>query len=156
MRSRAIAARVLKEDKAFAARRHLIAGHGAVAFHHQLKLHLTNKSRADLSDDDFRAGLPRFQRENFDANMALVDKLQRIAKDRGVTAAQLALAWVLHQGDSVVPIPGMRTLAHLRDNVGAVDIRLSPDELASIEAAMPADAVAGKRYTEESLDLVDG
>ncbi|MFX0240193.1 aldo/keto reductase, partial [Pseudomonas aeruginosa] len=75
----------------------------------------------DLAADDFRRSLPRFQSENFDANAALVARLQSLAEEKGVTAAQLALAWVLHRGDDIVPIPGARKLHHLEQNAAAAD-----------------------------------
>lgn len=102
------------------------------------------RSRADLEKDDFRAGLPRFAEENLEANLALVDKLTAMAEERGVTAAQLALAWVLAAGDDVVPIPGARKIPNLEANVAATDIVLSADDLAAIGAVM--EGVRGERY----------
>ncbi|MGV1837508.1 aldo/keto reductase [Rhizobium rhizogenes] len=109
----------------------------------------------DLAADDFRRSLPRFQDENFDANAALVAKLESLAKDKGVTAAQLALAWVLHQGDDIVPIPGARKLHHLEQNAAAADIRLSAAEVQALSDIMPLEKVAGKRYTEASLAMTN-
>ncbi|KEA04925.1 aldo/keto reductase [Agrobacterium rhizogenes] len=109
----------------------------------------------DLATDDFRRSLPRFQDENFDANAALVAKLESLAKDKGVTAAQLALAWVLHQGDDIVPIPGARKLHHLEQNAAAADIRLSAAEVQALSDIMPLEKVAGKRYTEASLAMTN-
>ncbi|MGC8011069.1 aldo/keto reductase, partial [Salmonella enterica] len=80
--------------------------------------------RAALDNDDFRRGLPRFQDGNLERNVALVDRLGAIAAGRGITAAQLALAWVLHQGDTIVPIPGARRIAHLEQNVAAAGVML--------------------------------
>lgn len=116
---------------------------------------LTGKLRdlAALPDSDFRRTLPRFEAENFAANLAFVDTLERIAASKDVTAAQLALAWVLHQGDDIVPIPGSRRIEHLADNIAAVDIVLSADDLATIAAAVPPSAVSGARYGEAAMKL---
>ncbi|OBZ97065.1 aldo/keto reductase [Pararhizobium polonicum] len=109
----------------------------------------------DLGEDDFRRSLPRFQADNIDANTALVEKLQKIAAGKGVTAAQLALAWVLHQVDFIVPIPGARKLAHLEQNAAAAAIVLSAEELATLGDALSPVRVSGKRYTEASLALTN-
>jgi aryl-alcohol dehydrogenase-like predicted oxidoreductase len=98
----------------------------------------------DLAADDYRRTSPRFQGDNFAANLALVDVIQGLASDKGITPAQLALAWVLAQGDDVVPIPGTKRRGYLEENVAAVDIELTPDERTAIAAALP-DA-AGDRY----------
>ncbi|MBB5539365.1 aldo/keto reductase [Rhizobium giardinii] len=109
----------------------------------------------DLEQDDFRRNLPRFQAENLDANAALVETLAGIAKAKGVTAAQLALAWVLNQGDFIVPIPGARKLDHLEQNAAAAVIDLSVDELAMLGEAVSPSRVAGKRYSDASLALTN-
>jgi aryl-alcohol dehydrogenase-like predicted oxidoreductase len=109
----------------------------------------------DLDQDDFRRNLPRFQGENFDANATLVAALERHAKEKGVTAAQLALAWVLHQGDAIVPIPGARKLNHLEQNVAAADIVLSPEEVDELSNIIPLSEVAGKRYSDASLAMTN-
>ncbi|MBP2442787.1 aldo/keto reductase [Rhizobium leguminosarum] len=109
----------------------------------------------DLAADDFRRQVPRFQPENFDANAALVATLERLAAERGVTAAQLALAWVLGQGDDIVPIPGARKLHHLEQNAAAADIVLSAAELEELGRAIPAGQVAGKRYSDASLAMTN-
>ncbi|MBB2751382.1 UNVERIFIED_ORG: aryl-alcohol dehydrogenase-like predicted oxidoreductase [Rhizobium aethiopicum] len=109
----------------------------------------------DLAADDFRRQVPRFQAENFDANAALVATLERLAADKGVTAAQLALAWVLSQGDDIVPIPGARKLHHLEQNAAAADIVLSAAELEHLDEAIPAAQVAGKRYSDASLAMTN-
>ncbi|MBB3612111.1 aldo/keto reductase [Rhizobium sp. BK602] len=109
----------------------------------------------ELAADDFRRSLPRFQDQNFDANAALVSRLEALAGDKGVTAAQLALAWVLHQGDDIVPIPGARKLHHLEQNAAAADIVLSAGELAELSDIIPLEQVAGKRYTEASLAMTN-
>lgn len=108
-----------------------------------------------LGENDWRRTQPRFQADSIKANLTLVETLERLAREKGVTTAQLALAWVLHQGDFIVPIPGVRKVKHLEDNIGAVDVTLSPKELGTIAAAIPKDAVAGKRYTDEGLKLVN-
>ncbi|ARO22132.1 aldo/keto reductase [Rhizobium sp. S9] len=109
----------------------------------------------DLATDDFRRQVPRFQAENFDANVALVATLEKLAAAKGVTAAQLALAWVLNQGDDIVPIPGARKLHHLEQNVAAADITLSTEELGQLGEAIPAAQVAGKRYSDASLAMTN-
>lgn len=109
----------------------------------------------DLADDDFRRSLPRFQDENFDANAALVAKLEALAKEKGVTAAQLALAWVLYQGDNIVPIPGARKLHHLEQNAAAADIVLSPQEVQGLGDIIAPENVAGKRYSDAALAMTN-
>ena len=112
------------------------------------------RSRDDLEQDDFRAGLPRFAEGNLEANLALVDRLKGMADARGVTAAQLALAWVLGQGDDIVPIPGARKIPNLEANASAVDLRLSADELAAIGGVMAG--VRGARYGEREQARLAG
>ncbi len=109
-----------------------------------------------LGADDWRHTLPRFQPEALDANAQVVKVLERFATQKGVTAAQLALAWVLHQGDFIVPIPGARKIHHLEQNTGAAAIALTATEVAEIGNALSPDKVVGKRYTEEALALVNG
>ncbi|PST23210.1 aldo/keto reductase [Rhizobium sp. JAB6] len=109
----------------------------------------------DLADDDFRRSLPRFQGENFDANAALVAKLQALAEEKNATAAQLALAWVLHQGDDIVPIPGARKLHHLEQNAAAADIVLSAQEVKELGDIIKPEIVIGKRYTDAALALTN-
>ncbi|WP_410668893.1 aldo/keto reductase [Amycolatopsis sp. cmx-4-68] len=104
------------------------------------------KSVADLPADDMRRGLPRFAEDNFARNMAIVDALRKLADEKGVTAGQLALAWVQAQGEDVVPIPGTKRRTYLEENVAAASLELTADDLTAIEAAAPADAVAGERY----------
>lgn len=93
---------------------------------------------------------PRLNGEGLEANLTLVDKVTRIAEDKGATPGQLALAWVLAQGDDVVPIPGTKRIAYLEENVGAADIELTADDLAALDAAVPRDAVVGDRYGDMS------
>lgn len=104
------------------------------------------KSIDDLADDDFRRSNPRFMGENFQKNLDLVDAVGAIAADKGVTPAQLALAWVLAQGDHLVPIPGTRRIRTLEDNAAAADIVLSAEDLSRIEAVFPKGAASGERY----------
>jgi aryl-alcohol dehydrogenase-like predicted oxidoreductase len=112
------------------------------------------KSEADFPEDDMRRGLPRFQGENFQRNLDLVAQVQSLAASKGVTPGQLALAWLLAQGNDVVPIPGTKRRSYLAENLGAVDVTLTPAELAALDEAFPPDAVAGQRYTQGGMDLV--
>ena len=106
------------------------------------------KSVDDLDADDFRRSNPRFMGENFQKNLDLVEAVKAIAADKGVTAAQLALAWVLAQGDDLIPIPGTRRIATLEQNVAATDLVLSSEDLARIDAVFPKGAASGHRYAE--------
>jgi aryl-alcohol dehydrogenase-like predicted oxidoreductase len=110
----------------------------------------------DLPEKDYRRFSPRFQGENFEKNLALVDKVSEIARDRGVKPAQLALAWVLAQGEDIVPIPGTTRREHLEENLAALDIALSADELARIDAVAPKGAASGPRYPEGAMRFVNG
>jgi aryl-alcohol dehydrogenase-like predicted oxidoreductase len=112
------------------------------------------KSPDDLPADDWRRTNPRFQGENFKANLALVERVQAVAARKGCTAAQLALAWLLAQGEDVVPIPGSKARARLEENAAAADIDLTPEDLEEIEAAAPAGAAAGTRYAEGGMKVV--
>ncbi len=111
-------------------------------------------STGSLEDGDFRSSNPRFQGEALDANLALVEKVREIAAAKGCTPGQLALAWVLAQGDDVVPIPGTKRVRYLEENVGAADVELTADDLASLEQAVPRDAVVGERYPD--MSSIDG
>lgn len=111
-------------------------------------------SPADLADDDFRRSNPRFAEEAFEANMAVVREVGRVAEDKGVTPAQLALAWVLARGEDVVPIPGTRSQDRLAENVGAAAVELTEDELARIEAAAPPEAFTGTRYPAAQMQAI--
>ncbi|GAA4959028.1 aryl-alcohol dehydrogenase-like predicted oxidoreductase [Nonomuraea thailandensis] len=104
----------------------------------------------DLTDDDFRRTLPRFQPGNLARNARLVERIARLARERGVTPAQLALAWVLAQGDDVVPIPGAKNRARLAENVAATRLRLSAEDRALLDAAAPPGSAAGDRYPDMS------
>jgi aryl-alcohol dehydrogenase-like predicted oxidoreductase len=108
----------------------------------------------DFADDDFRKHHPRFQGANFDRNLALVARVQELAQEKGVTPAQLALAWVLSRGDDIVPIPGTKRRKYLEENAGASDVELTDDDLAKIEEAFPKGATAGDRYAD--MSTIDG
>ena len=113
------------------------------------------KSPDDFGADDYRRFSPRFQGENFAKNLRLVEQVKTLAADKGVTAGQLALAWVLAQGDYIIPIPGTKRRTYLQENVEALSISLSADELAALDAIFPADATAGLRYPKEVLAMLD-
>jgi aryl-alcohol dehydrogenase-like predicted oxidoreductase len=104
---------------------------------------------------DFRRFLPRFTGANYNANLSLAGTLQGIAAERGVTPVQLAIAWVLSRGEDVVPLLGARTVAQIEEALGALEIRLSEEELALLEAAVPAEKVAGARYDKHSMAHLD-
>lgn len=105
----------------------------------------------DFAADDFRRFNPRFQGENFGKNLLLVEQVQTLAAEKGVTAGQLALTWVLAQGDYLIPIPGTKQRKYLQENVGALEVKLSASELAALESIFPASAVAGLRYAEATM-----
>lgn len=113
------------------------------------------KSPDDFAADDYRRFSPRFQGENFAKNLLLVQQVQALAADKGVTAGQLALAWVLAQGDYLIPIPGTKQRKYLEENVAALEVKLSNSELQALEAIFPAEATAGLRYPEEVMKLLD-
>jgi len=104
----------------------------------------------DLAEGDFRRNNPRFQGANFDKNLELVERVREIAAERDVTPGQLALAWLLHQGEDIVPIPGTKRREYLEENAAADDIELSQDELERIDEAAPAGVTAGERYPDMS------
>lgn len=110
---------------------------------------------SDLPETDTRRIFPRFQGENLQRNQAVAQRLQALAGTLGCTAAQLSLAWVLAQWDGVLPIPGTKKRRYLEDNAGAVDVRLSPEQLAAVEAAVPEELVAGERYPEGMLGTLN-
>ena len=111
------------------------------------------KSPDDLDENDFRRYGPRFTGENLDANLKLAAKVQQIAQEKDVTPAQLALAWVLAQGDDLVPIPGTKRRTYLEENAAAADIELTADDLARIDAELPR--AAGERYDEAGMASVN-
>ncbi|HEY8297109.1 MAG TPA: aldo/keto reductase [Candidatus Baltobacteraceae bacterium] len=108
------------------------------------------KSPADFADDDFRKHHPRFAGENFAKNLDLVERVERIARAKGVSASQLALAWVLAQGNDIVPIPGTKRVKYLEENAAAAGIRLDADDLAQLERAFPRGVASGDRYADMS------
>lgn len=108
------------------------------------------KSFEDLPQDDYRRNNPRFQGENFAKNMQIVDKIEKLAKKRNATTAQIALAWVLAQGEDIVPIPGTKKRARLEENAKAAEIRLTKEELDFIQTEIPRGATAGNRYPDMS------
>ena len=114
------------------------------------------RSPDDFEDGDSRRSNPRFQGENFARNLRLVDEVKTIAADKGVTPAQLALAWVLAQGDDLVPIPGTKRVDRLEENLGALDVTLTPDDLSRIAAVFPAGAAEGLRYPEAAMSALNG
>jgi aryl-alcohol dehydrogenase-like predicted oxidoreductase len=109
----------------------------------------------DLADTDFRRYQPRFQGDNLKANVRLVERVRELAQDVGCTPVQLALAWLLHQGPDVVPIPGTRHVRYVEENAEATDISLSAHHLEALDDAMPAGAAAGDRYTPEGMAAVE-
>ncbi|ENZ80907.1 MULTISPECIES: aldo/keto reductase [Caulobacter] len=116
---------------------------------------LTGAVKAEtLGEGDFRKGLPRFQGEALTKNLSLVDALTAIAGEKGITPAQLALAWILRQGEDIAPIPGTTKIGRLEENLGAVDVTLTAEDLSRIAAAVPETAVEGERYTKAGLAMV--
>lgn len=128
-------------------------GVGLVAYSPLGRGFLTGRfqSAADLDEGDFRANLPRFQADNLARNLALVDAVKALAERKRCTTAQLALAWVLAQGDDIVPIPGTKRMAYLQDNLGALSVQLSPEDLAELDRLTQTHAVQGERYTAEGM-----
>ena len=108
-----------------------------------------------LEEDDWRRTNPRFQGENFDKNIKLVGRIKEIADEKGVAASQLALAWVLAQGEDIVPIPGTKRRKYIEENAAAVDIALTADELERINEVFPRDAASGQRYPEHMMKSVN-
>ena len=127
-------------------------GIGFVAYSPLGRGFLTGRFRSpeDFADDDFRRHHPRFQGESFRRNLELVERVQEIAAQKGVTAGQLALAWVLAQGDDVVPIPGTKRRSYLEENAAAAEIELTPEDLGRIDEVFPRGAASGDRYSDMS------
>ena len=113
------------------------------------------KSVEDFAPEDFRSRHPRFQGENFRRNLDLVYRVEQIASEKGCKAAQLALAWVLAQGEDIVPIPGTTRRAHLEENIAALQLKLSPQDLARINEVAPKGVTAGERYPEGAMKVVN-
>jgi aryl-alcohol dehydrogenase-like predicted oxidoreductase len=114
------------------------------------------KKFEDLPADDYRRDTPRFQGENFQKNLDLVKRVEEIAKEKGCKPSQLALAWVLAQGNDMVPIPGTKRRKYLEENVGALAVKLTKEDLRRIDEVFPPEAAAGQRYPEHMLALVNG
>ncbi|MFZ1137918.1 MAG: aldo/keto reductase [Candidatus Sulfotelmatobacter sp.] len=133
-------------------------GIGFVAYSPLGRGFLTGQFRRfeDLPADDYRRNTPRFQGENFQKNLDLVRRVEEIAKEKGCRPSQLALAWVLTQGDDIVPIPGTKRRKYLEENVGAVAVKLTKEDLRRIDEVFPPEAAAGERYPEHMLALVNG
>ncbi|MCB1968226.1 MAG: aldo/keto reductase, partial [Candidatus Accumulibacter sp.] len=109
----------------------------------------------DFAADDYRRSSPRFQGENFARNLVLVDQVRALAAEIGCTPAQLALAWVLAQGDDIVPIPGTKRRRYLDENVGALAVRLTPAQRSALDVAFPFNAAAGERYPPNMMGAVN-
>lgn len=139
------------EDGVLATCREL--GIGFVAYSPLGRGFLTGRIRRtdDLSADDVRTRHPRFQEGNFARNLALVEHVELLARAKRCTPAQLALAWVLAQGTDIVPIPGTKRRRYLEENVGALDVRLTPDELRTVDRAIPRNSASGLRYPEAAM-----
>ncbi len=132
-------------------------GMGFVAYSPLGRGFLTGRFQSpdDFGENDFRKHSPRFQGENFQKNLQLVDKVKELAKSKGVTPAQLAIAWVLSQGEDIVPIPGTTKIKHIQENIKAVDLELTDDELQQLEEIFPMDAASGLRYPETAMKTVN-
>jgi aryl-alcohol dehydrogenase-like predicted oxidoreductase len=132
-------------------------GIGFVAYSPLGRGFLTGRIRRtdDLPADDVRSRHPRFQEANLARNLALVEHVEMLARGKRCTPAQLALAWVLAQGTDVVPIPGTKRRRHLEENVGALDVRLTPDELRTIDRAIPRNSASGLRYPEAAMRSIN-
>ncbi len=133
-------------------------GIGFVAYSPLGRGFLTGRFRSidDLPPDDYRRNSPRFQGENFQRNLDLVDKVQAIAKRKRCTPSQLLIAWVLARGDDIVPIPGTKHRRYLEENLRAVDVELSPEDMQEIDEVAPVGVAAGERYPEASMRTVNG
>jgi len=113
------------------------------------------KSPDDFPEDDFRKNHPRFQGENFDKNIQLVREVEEMAREKGCATAQLALAWVLAQGEDIVPIPGTKHVRYLDENIGALDVKLTTEDLQRLDAILPPGAAAGERYHAQGMAAVN-
>jgi aryl-alcohol dehydrogenase-like predicted oxidoreductase len=133
-------------------------GIGFVAYSPLGRGFLTGQFRKceDFAEDDYRRHSPRFQGENFQKNLDLVRRVEELAREKGCKPSQLALAWVLAQGDNIVPIPGTKRRKYLEENVGAMGVELNSEDLRRIEEVFPANAAAGGRYPEHMMALVNG
>ncbi|MFL6786593.1 MAG: aldo/keto reductase, partial [Sphingomicrobium sp.] len=113
------------------------------------------KSPADFADDDFRKNHPRFQGENFEKNIHLVREVEAMAREKGCTTAQLALAWVLAQGEDIIPIPGTKHVRYLDENIGSLDVKLTREDLQRLDEILPPGAAAGERYHARGMETVN-
>src|SRR3954471_551220 len=113
------------------------------------------KSPDDFAEDDFRKNHPRFQGENFQRNLDLVREVERMAQEKGCTTAQLALGWVLAQGEDIVPIPGTRHIKYLDENIGALEVKLTQDDLRRLDEILPPGAAAGTRYHARGMETIN-
>jgi aryl-alcohol dehydrogenase-like predicted oxidoreductase len=110
----------------------------------------------DLAEDDYRRFSPRFQGENFQRNLELVKQIEKMATEKGCRPSQLALAWVLAQGEDIIPIPGTKRIPYLEENIGALEVKLTAEDLARIDAIAPKGSAAGTRYPESMMSAVNG
>jgi aryl-alcohol dehydrogenase-like predicted oxidoreductase len=133
-------------------------GIGFVAYSPLGRGFLTGQFRKyeDLPEDDYRRNSPRFQGENFQRNLDLVKRIEEMAREKNCQPSQLALAWVLAQGKDIVPIPGTKRRKYLEENVGALEVKLTEDDLRRIDEVFPKDAAAGMRYPENMMKVVNG
>jgi aryl-alcohol dehydrogenase-like predicted oxidoreductase len=131
-------------------------GIGLVAYSPLGRGFLTGSIRSmdDLPEDDWRRNNPRFQEEALQANIALADQVAALANERGITPAQLALAWVQAKGEDIVAIPGTKSPTRLEENAGAVDVQLSPEDVQALDDALPSGGVAGTRYSASDMELL--
>ena len=113
------------------------------------------RSPDDFEEDDFRRNSPRFRGENFEKNLELVERVREIAREKGVAPGQLALAWLLRQGEDVVPIPGTKRRKYLEENAAATGVELTDEDLRRIDEAAPKGAAAGERYPKSTMGAVD-
>ena len=132
-------------------------GIGLVPFSPRGRGFLTGKVKRaeDYPEDDFRKNDPRMQGAHFDANMRATSAVRELAAQKGLTPAQIALAWVLHKGDDIVPIPGTKRCRYLEENVAAAALVLSAEEIDGLDAALPPGATAGPRYSERMMSYID-
>jgi len=132
-------------------------GIGFVAYSPLGRGFLTGQIRRfeDLAPDDWRRGMPRFQGENFEKNLDLVRHIETLAQQKGCLASQLALAWLLHRGDDMVPIPGTKRRRYLEENAKAVDVKLTPEDMAEIDRRAPSGVAVGTRYPEPGMRTVN-
>ena len=133
-------------------------GIGLVAYSPLGRGFLTGQIRSidDLPEEDWRRNNPRFQEESLRQNVELADHVVALAQERGITPAQLALAWVYAKGEDIVPIPGTKRPERLEENVAAFDVKLSDEDVATLDEAIPAGAVVGTRYREADMALISG